>query len=132
MGLHCRDAARIIGQDPWFSSNKHSRECRVEGSVGRRHRSPSAHARAWCDEFFDWYANVHRHSGLAFFTPADVFFGRVDELSAVRQQALDAAYAAHPERFTAGPPKVSLPPERVVINPIVPEEMTSGEEDKIV
>lgn len=89
------------------------------------------HARSWCNEFFDWYADVHRHSGIAFFTPADVFFGRVDELAAIRQRALDVAYAAHPERFVAGPPKVALPPQRVVINPIEPEEATSGDEEDI-
>jgi len=36
-----------------------------------------AHARRWCADFFDWYANRHRHSELALFTPADVFHGRV-------------------------------------------------------
>lgn len=75
------------------------------------------HARAWSAEFIDWYANRHRHSGLAFFTPADVFFGRVPELAAVRQAALDKAYAAHPERFVRGRPTVPLPPKRVLINP---------------
>ena len=78
------------------------------------------HARRWLTEFFDWYAHNHRHSGLAQFTPADVFFGRVEQLAAVRQRALDAAYEAHPERFVRGRPKVRLPPSRVAINPIDP------------
>ncbi len=90
-----------------------------------------AHARTWCSEFFDWYANVHRHSGLAFFTPADVFFGRVEKLASVRQQALDAAHAAHPERFVHGRPIVSLPSAKVVINPIAPDEPTLTVEDVI-
>ncbi len=89
-----------------------------------------AHARAWCGEFFEWYADTHRHSGLAFFTPADVFFGRVEELAQVRQGALDAAFAAHPERFVSGPPKVALPPDRVVINPVEPADTDSGKEEK--
>jgi putative transposase len=55
-------------------------------------------ARAWLVEFFDWYANHHRHSGLELFTPADVFFGRVPEVAAARQATLDAAYEGHPER----------------------------------
>jgi len=84
-------------------------------------------ARAWCDEFFDWYANVHRHSGLAFFTPADVFFGRVAKLAPVRQRALDAAYAAHPERFVSGPPRAPMPPPQVAINPLEPNETQSAE-----
>lgn len=91
--------------------------------------SDVAHARRWCNEFFDWYANQHRHSGLAFFTPADVFFGRVEELATVRQKALDAAYLAHPERFVLGRPTVALPPATVSINPLVPgdEQVTDGD-----
>ena len=46
---------------------------------GRFH--DAAHARRWFTEFFEWYANRHRHSGLALFTPADVFFGRVAGLA---------------------------------------------------
>ena len=76
-----------------------------------------AHARAWFTEFFDWYANRHRHSGLALFTPADVFFGRVPELAATRQHALDAAFETHPERFVLGRPRVRLPPAKAVLNP---------------
>lgn len=82
----------------------------------------AAHARAWFNEFFDWYANRHRHSGLALFTPADVFFGRVAELAAIRQRALDAAFDIHPERFVRGRPHVRLPPAKVVLNPIDPGE----------
>lgn len=83
-----------------------------------------AHARRWFTEFFDWYANRHRHSGLALFTPADVFFGRVDELADSRQRALDAAFAAHAERFVRGRPTVRLPPAKVAINPIDPGAAT--------
>ena len=38
-------------------------------------------------------------------------------MAAVRRQALDAAYDAHPERFVKGPPSVALPPARVLIYP---------------
>jgi putative transposase len=84
-----------------------------------------AHARQWLEDFFEWYANRHRHSGLAFFTPADVFFGRVAPLAQTRQQALDAAFSAHPERFVAGCPKVRLPASKVSINPIDPGPETT-------
>jgi putative transposase len=76
------------------------------------------HARAWCQEFFSWYNDVHQHSGLALFTPAEVFYGRVEDVAARRQVALDAAYAAHPERFPNGPPVVRRPPSSVAINPL--------------
>lgn len=77
-----------------------------------------AHARAWCQQFFGWYNEHHQHSGLALFTPADVFFGRVEEIATRRQVALDAAYAAHPERFPNGRPLVNRPPDSVAINPL--------------
>jgi putative transposase len=79
------------------------------------------HARAWCAEFFDWYNHHHQHSALALFTAADVFYGRIEALTATRQAALDTAYATHPERFVRGPPKVGRPPTVVEINPLEPD-----------
>ncbi len=81
----------------------------------------SMHARGWLARFFAWHNDDHHHSGLALFTPADVFHGRVAEVAARRQSALDGAYAAHPERFPNGAPTVRLPPAVVTINPIVTE-----------
>jgi transposase InsO family protein len=75
------------------------------------------HARAWCQEFIGWFNEEHQHAGIALFTPADVFYGRVEEVAARRQAALDAAYAAHPERFPNGPPVAQRPPGAVHINP---------------
>ena len=76
------------------------------------------HARGWLGPFFGWHNDEHHHSGLALFTPADVFFARVDQIRAVRQAALDEAYRAHPERFPHGAPRVALPPREVSINPM--------------
>ena len=76
------------------------------------------HARGWLDLFFAWHNDDHQHSGLALFTPAEVFFGRVDAVHGVRQEALDAHYALHPGRFPNGPPKAALPPAEVHINPL--------------
>lgn len=76
------------------------------------------HARGWLEPFFGWHNDDHHHSGLALFTPAEVFFGRVPAVHAVRQETLDAAYALHPNRFPNGPPKAALPPAEVHINPL--------------
>jgi transposase InsO family protein len=76
------------------------------------------HARAYLQDFFGWHNDEHHHSGLALFTPADVFCGRVETVRATRQAALDEAYAAHPERFPHGPPRVRMPPAEVHINPL--------------
>ncbi|MBK8481994.1 MAG: IS3 family transposase [Proteobacteria bacterium] len=79
------------------------------------------HGRAWLGDFLGWHNDDHHHAGLALFTPADVFYGRVAEVAATRQVALDAAYRTHPERFPNGAPRVRLPPAAVHINPIVIE-----------
>jgi putative transposase len=77
-----------------------------------------AHARAWCQEFIGWFNEQHQHSGIALFTPAEVFYGRVEEVATRRQAALDDAFAAHSERFPHGPPVARRPPEAVHLNPL--------------
>jgi hypothetical protein len=64
-------------------------------------------------------------SGPALFTPADVFYGRVEQLIATRQAGLDAAYAAHPERFVNGAPTVRRPPAVVAIELARPGDDTA-------
>ena len=72
--------------------------------------------RAHCIDFFAWYNNDHRHGGLGLLTPHDVHYG----LAATRLQARDvvlaSAFAAHPERFPAGPPSAGVVPAEVWIN----------------
>ncbi len=80
--------------------------------------------RAWCSSFFGWYNHEHRHEGIGLFTPADVYFGRYLELDRARQRTLDAAYAAHPERFVKGPPKSPSVPSEVWINRPVDRTVT--------
>jgi len=80
-------------------------------------------ARAFCAGFFTWYNTVHRHSGIGLLTPADVHAGRAPEITAARAVTLDAAYAAHPERFVRRPPTPPVVPSTVWINPPVKEEM---------
>lgn len=86
-----------------------------------------AHARTWCESYFDWYNFDHHHAGLAGYTPEQVFTGRHLEVAQAKQLALDARFAQHPERFVAGPPSVALPPARVDINPVTPEQIAAGE-----
>ncbi len=74
-------------------------------------------ARAFAVDFFRWYNQEHRHSGIALYTPSDVHFGRVEQIQQHRQATLDAAYQQHPKRFVNKPPKANLPPPAVWINP---------------
>lgn len=66
--------------------------------------------------FFPWYNDEHYHSGLCWLTPADVHYGRGQEILAVRHQTLMAAYHRHPKRFLNGPPRLKKLPEKVWIN----------------
>lgn len=74
-------------------------------------------ARAFGGTFIPWYNEVHRHSGVALYTPADVHYGRVAEIQQRRQATLDAAYLKHPKRFVRKAPEATLPPQAVWINP---------------
>lgn len=58
-----------------------------------------ADARAFGEQFFAYYNHEHHHSGIGLHTPASVHYGTAGHVRAQRQQTLDAAYAAHPERF---------------------------------
>lgn len=78
-------------------------------------------ARAFCQGFFAWYNGVHRHSGIAMFTPGDVHHRRTDQLLKARAGVLAGAYAAHPERFVKGPPRPVPVPAEVWINRPVKE-----------
>ncbi|QOC22238.1 DDE-type integrase/transposase/recombinase [Wenzhouxiangella sp. AB-CW3] len=74
------------------------------------------HARQWGSEFFPAYSR-RPHEGLALFTPEDLYTGRFESIWQVRQAAMDRHYAAHPERYVKGPPRVARPPTVVSINP---------------
>lgn len=83
-----------------------------------------SHAEHWCGEYFDWYNFQHHHSGLAGFTPEQVFTGRYRELAVAREQALSKAFSNTPERFVKGQSQIKLPPQTVAINPLYREDGT--------
>lgn len=73
-------------------------------------------ARAFCRSFFAWYNNEHHHSGIALLTPAQVHYGKAEEVLAARHQVLLEAYRTYPERFIKPPAPQPLP-NAVWINP---------------
>ncbi len=70
----------------------------------------------FCRSFFPWYNTEHRHGGIAMLTPHDVHHGQAEVVLAQRQRTLEAACAAHPERFVRGTPKPAQLAEPVWIN----------------
>ena len=73
-------------------------------------------ARVFCQDFFAWYNLEHHHSGIGLLTPADVHYGRAEQVQAARAEVLTAAYAAHPERFVRKLPQPPRLPTTAWIN----------------
>ena len=73
-------------------------------------------ARSFGHVFFPWYNTEHRHSGIGMLTPHDVHYGLAAQRVEARARVLGAAFAAHPERFVAGPPQPLALPTEVWIN----------------
>jgi putative transposase len=59
-------------------------------------------SRAFCQQFFPWYNQEHRHSGIGLLTPAMVHFGEAQKVLERRQSVLDAAYQSHPDASCGG------------------------------
>jgi hypothetical protein len=49
-------------------------------------------SRAFCQSFFRWYNDEHRHSGVGLLTPATVHYGQAENALRQRQDVLDVAY----------------------------------------
>jgi len=81
-------------------------------------------ARAFVGPFIDHYNHAHRHSGIGYHTPASVHFGTAALVREQRALVLDAAYAAHPERFVNGRPEPPPLPGPAWINK--PKEVDRG------
>jgi putative transposase len=73
--------------------------------------------RGFGGNFFPYYNNEHRHSGIGLMTPAMVHYGQAEQITAVRQETLLAAYDAHPERFVRRVPQPPVAPRQAWINP---------------
>jgi putative transposase len=82
-------------------------------------------ARIWAQTFFAWYNAEHHHTGLGLLTPMVVHSGQAETVLQKRQQVLDLAYAAHPERFVKHAPVPAQLPVAVWINPPRPVTETT-------
>lgn len=90
------------------------------------------HALDWGREFFHWYNHEHRHSGIAYLTPADVYFGRADAVLTARHAKRMQAYNQHPERYPNGPPTMQTLPPATYINPPRKQANGSAEERPVI
>lgn len=77
-------------------------------------------ARAFSREFFSWYNEQHRHSGIGLLAPAVLHHGLAHAAIERRSETLNTAYLAHPERFVRKPPLPPKVPKEVWINKPLP------------
>ena len=82
------------------------------------------HARAWCASWIESYDTMHLHSGIGFYSPDEVYTGAWQTRRQARQHALDAHYAAHPERYRQ-PPQAPSPNSIAGIN-LHHQRLTTG------
>ena len=82
-------------------------------------------ARVFCQAFFLWYNEEHRHTGLGLHCPADLHYGSAEAIRDKRAAVLNHAYATHPERFVRKPPEPpKLPTASWINRPDQPQEAT--------
>jgi len=73
-------------------------------------------ARAFCQRFFGWYNQIHRHCGIAYYPPAHVHYGQHETIHAARADVLAAAYVRNPQRFVRKHPQPPVLPAAAWIN----------------
>ncbi len=73
-------------------------------------------ARAFCQNFFNWYNKEHHHSGIALMTPEQVHYGMAERIYQNRATVLSAAFEENPIRFRGKTPVPRRLPEAAWIN----------------
>ena len=71
---------------------------------------------AYLRGFFEWYNQIHKHSGIGYVTPQSLHAGQAHEIRQKRQRVLAQAYEKHPERFVKGMSQPPIIPTAAWIN----------------
>jgi putative transposase len=107
---------RVSNDNPFIES--HFKTLKYRPDYPARFDSITA-ARTWVRKFVHWYNNVHYHSGIGYLRPADLHDGNHTAIVEHRQATLDAAAAAHPERFTSRPTPPKVPTKAWINKPVI-------------
>ena len=84
-------------------------------------------ARAFCRDFFIWYNQEHRHTGIGLMTPEQVHYGMAKEIYQCRTDVLQTAFERFPLRFKGKVPKPPQLPQAAWINKPKHEESQESE-----
>ena len=129
LDVTCSHSRPRVSNDNPFSESQFKTQKHQPDYPGRF--SDVSHARHWSEDYFDWYNFEHHHSGLAGFTPEQVFSGRYVEIAKLKQQVLDRRYALNPERFVQGRPRIPMPAKSVAINPVTDTAEATEASDRV-
>lgn len=129
LSITCSHNRPRVSNDNAFSESQFKTQKSQPDYPGRFHSF--AHASQWCEEYFDWYSFRHHHSGIAGFTPEQVFTARYLDVAKQKQLTFDAIYERCPELFVKGRPHVVMPPLSDATNPVIPYENGNVVEERI-
>ena len=73
-------------------------------------------SRSFCQAFFAWYNDEHKHTGISMLTPGQLHYGEAKQVIESRNQALQEAFNRHPNRFKYKQPEHPSIPEAAWIN----------------
>jgi putative transposase len=107
---------RVSNDNPFIES--HFKTLKYRPDYPDRFDSITA-ARTWMRSFVHWYNHIHYHSGIGYLHPADLHTGDHTAIVEHRQTVLDAAAAAHPERFTRRPTPAPTPTKAWINKPTI-------------
>lgn len=107
---------RVSNDNPYIEA--HFKTLKYRPDYPPRFDSITA-ARSWCQDFFTWYNTIHYHSGIGYLRPADLHDGNGELIRARRQETLDNAQAAHPERFHKRPVPAKIPTKAWINKPTI-------------
>jgi putative transposase len=94
LGATCSHSRPRVSNDNPFSESQF-KTLKYQPDFPRRFEG-IAQARLWLEDYVSWYNGSHHHSGLAGYTPEQVFTGRYQEVAQTKQQTLDAQYQGTP------------------------------------
>lgn len=107
---------RVSNDNPYIES--HFKTLKYRPDYPARFDSLTA-ARTWVRRFVRWYNEIHYHSAIGYLRPADLHHGNHTTILQHRQTTLDAAAAAHPERFTTRPTPPQVPTKAWINKPSI-------------